>query len=135
MNQDQKDVIAAIQTMTQAFHEGDLARVMDSYEPEATVVFEPGVPVSHRAGLEEGFRKFFSISPRFTYGEHAVTVCGDVATHFAPWTMRGTAPDGSAIEDHGLTVAVLRRQPDGRWRMIIDVPYGDYLLRKTSAAE
>jgi hypothetical protein len=44
--------------------------------------------------------------------------------------MTGTAPDGSAIEQGGLSVALLRRQPDGRWLMVVDDPFGDELLRR-----
>ena len=42
--------------------------------------------------------------------------------------MRATAPDGTKIQERGLSVAVLRRQPDGQWLMVIDNPHGQHLL-------
>ena len=38
--------------------------------------------------------------------------------------MKGTAPDGSAISDSGLSVSVLKRQADKSWRIVLDDPYG-----------
>ncbi len=57
----------------------------------------------------------------------------DLALHLAPWHMTGVGPDGTAVESHGLSVAVLRRQADGRWLMVLDQPYGDALLRGPGA--
>lgn len=129
MNKTHSEVIAAVEAMTEAFHRGDLDRVMESYEPGAAIVFDPTKPaIVDPARQREAFQQFFAISPTFTYGGHEVVASGDLATHFAPWTMKGTAPDGSTVEDQGLSVAVLRRQPDGRWLMVTDVPKGAHLV-------
>lgn len=53
---------------------------------------------------------------------------GDTAVHFAPWSMQGTDPAGNPVAGNGLSVAILKRQPDGGWKMVIDNPYGDRLL-------
>jgi len=42
--------------------------------------------------------------------------------------MVGTLPDGSKIEQNGLSVATLRKQPDGSWLMIQDNPHGQFRL-------
>lgn len=122
------DVTAAVHAMTEAFHAGQLDAVMASYEPDAAVVFEPGSPVQGRASISEKFVEAFALQPRFDYAGHEVTRAGDLALHIAPWTMQATAPDGSTIEQQGLSVAVFRRQPDGRWLMAIDNPHGQRLL-------
>ena len=59
---------------------------------------------------------------------HEVISAGDIALHLTPWKMTGVAPDGSPINGAGLSVAVLRRQPDGKWLMVIDNPFGDAIL-------
>ena len=127
MENAEEEVIKAVETMTAAFHAGDIEGVMASYEEQATVVFEPGKPVSDRTALRQGFTQFFALQPRFTYSGHEVFVAGDTAMHIAPWTMQGTTPDGTAIEQSGLSVAVLRRQADGRWLMVLDDPHGQHL--------
>lgn len=128
MTEDQKNVLAVIERMTEAFHKSDIDRVMASYENTATIAFEPGNPVSGPAVLREMFQGMFAMNPRFDYSGHEVVVAGDLAVHFAPWTMKGTSPDGAEIRQSGLTAAVLRKQADGRWLMVIDNPHGQRLM-------
>jgi ketosteroid isomerase-like protein len=40
------------------------------------------------------------------------------------WKLTGTRPDGQAIALEGLSSDVVRQQPDGRWLVIIDDPWG-----------
>lgn len=128
MTDEQIEVIEAVKQMTSAFHAGDMAGVLAAYESNATVLFEPGVETSNKSEIEEKFGGFFQVSPNFTYGGHQAVVQGDIAVHFAPWTMTGKAPDGSEIEQSGLSVAILRKQANGKWLMVIDNPHGQHLL-------
>lgn len=128
MSQDQQDVLNAIQTMTSNFQDNDIAGVMASYEAEATVLFEPGSPVSDATQQEQMFIGMAAVNPIFEYAGHEVIVNGDVAVHIAPWSMTGKTPDGQELAQDGLSIAVLRRQPDGSWRMVIDNPHGGRLL-------
>ena len=125
---DNDNIIEAVEAMTAAFHAGDIEGVMAAYEPRATIAFAPGVGESDRVAQRSGFQSFFAVHPKFSYAGHDVLVAGDLAVHFAPWKMTGEAPDGAKIEQRGLSVAVLRRQADGTWKMVIDNPYGDRLL-------
>ena len=93
------------------------------------VVGKPGQPLTGAAALRAMFTEFIALKRSFTYSGHEVVNAGDLALHISPWRMKGVAPDGSAIEQRGLSLAVLRRQTDGRWLMVIDQPYGDGLLR------
>ncbi len=121
--------LATVQTMTAAFQQADIDTVMATYEEVAAVCFTPGEATEDAAVIREMFTNMAQLRPDFTYAGHEVVVSGDLAVHLAPWTMTATGPDGSHIEDRGLSVAVLRRQPDGDWRMVIDNPHGDRLLR------
>lgn len=123
-NHTTKRVLDTITRMTAAFHERDLDGVMATYEDGATVVFEPGAPISEPAGVRDAFRAMFQIEPRFAFGAHQVFVANDLALHLAPWTMTGRAPDGTEVADSGLSVAVLHRGPDGGWLLVIDNPHG-----------
>ncbi len=128
MTQDQQDVLNAIQTMTNNFQGNDIAGVMASYESVATVLFEPGSPVSDAAQLEQMFAGMAAVNPVFDYAGHEVIVTGDIALHIAPWAMTGQTPDGQKLAQSGLSIAVLRRQADGSWKMVIDNPHGGRLL-------
>ena len=69
-------------------------------------------------------------NPVFTYSGHEVFIKGNVATHISPWKMTAKAPDGTVIKQSGLSVAVLRKQKNGEWLMIIDDPHGQFLMNK-----
>ncbi|MEL7528943.1 MAG: nuclear transport factor 2 family protein [Pseudomonadota bacterium] len=128
MTQDQQDVLALIGKMTGSFEAGDLDTVMQTYEADQTIMFEPGKPVSDAKGARLAFERFLAVSPKFSYSGHEVIVEGDIAVHIAPWQMTGKDPAGQPVEAAGLSIAVLRRQPDGAWKMVIDNPHGSHLL-------
>lgn len=129
MTRDQQDVLAAIETMTSAFQANDIPTVMAAYESSPTVLFEPGVEVTGDALVQQMFSAMAMANPKFTYpAGHDVIVNGDIALHISPWSMTVTGPDGAPIAQTGLSVAVLRKQADGTWRMVIDNPHGGRLL-------
>jgi ketosteroid isomerase-like protein len=119
------DVLEAVLKMTDAFHCADINAVVGSYEDAAVIAFEPGTPVDDREAIRTMFEQAFVASPRFTYDRHDILVSGDLALHLAPWTMSAVGPDGSPITERGLSVAVLRRQPEGGWKIVIDNPHGN----------
>jgi uncharacterized protein (TIGR02246 family) len=133
MVENQARILSTIAAMTEAFHKGDIDGIMQTYEPGAVVVGEPGRPVSGTPALRAMFAEFIAAKAHFTFLGHEVIAADDIALHLTPWRMAGVAPDGKGIEAHGLSVAVLRRQADGRWLMIIDHPYGDALLNQPSS--
>ena len=59
----------------------------------------------------------FDLKPEY------VLKAGDIALLHASWTLKGTTPDGEPVDVTGLTSDVVRRQPDGTWRFVIDDPY------------
>ena len=131
MSNDFKNVHATVETMTAAFQDKDIASVMAAYESEATVVFEPDMPISDTAQIEKMFAGMAMANPEFTYPVgHEVIVNGDLALHISPWTMTGSTPDGQDVAQSGLSVAVLRRQESGSWKMLIDNPHGSRLLQQ-----
>lgn len=121
-------ILTAISEMTSAFEAGNMDRVMESYEAGAAIAFEPGQPISDSAIARAAFEEFAQVNPAFSYSGHEVIRAGDIALHIAPWDMVGQLPDGQEIRQSGLSVAVLRQQADGSWRMVIDNPHGSHLL-------
>lgn len=127
---DHDRIQSTIDAMTSAFAKGDIDGVMATYEPDAIVVGEPGKPVSGTPALRKLFADFVALNPKFTFTRQEVVQAKDIALHFNTWKMEGTLPDGTRVEQGGLSVVVLRKQPDGRWLMVIDDPYGDNLLAR-----
>ena len=50
--------------------------------------------------------------------------CGDIALLSNAWRLTGTDADGAPVELSGQTSEVARRQPNGRWLLIVDHPWG-----------
>ncbi len=128
MTDAQKNVLEVVERMTEAFQKGDIEGVMRTYEESAVVVFDPESPTSDPAVLRQMFQGAFSMKPDFQYSGHEVVIAGDIAVHLAPYQMKGKTPDGAEILQAGLSVAVLRKQADGGWLMVIDNPHGERLL-------
>jgi len=125
---EQNEVMRVILDMTDAFHKKDLKGVLASYEPNAVIVFEPEKSVSGVDAISQGFQGFFAANPKFVYSGHEVFINGNLAMHFAPWTMTGKTPDGQQISQSGLSVVVLRKQQSGKWLMVFDNPFGQHLM-------
>jgi ketosteroid isomerase-like protein len=47
----------------------------------------------------------------------------DLAMVYNDWHMSAKRPDGQPVEASGKAIEVVRRQPDGTWRFILDDPY------------
>ncbi len=123
-------VNAVVAALSAAIEAGDIDTAKRLYAPDAAVLFDPEVPVRGTGPIGAAFTEFSALAPVLAYprGEQVIVV-GDLALHIAPWTMSGTAPDGTAVEGGGLSVAVLRRDGDGTWRIVIDNPNGETLLK------
>jgi len=76
-------------------------------------VFEPGKPISDPNILKEMLQGAFKINPKFNYSGHEVFIAGDIALHFAPWTMKGKTPDGS--RHRAKRVISHRTTSTGKW--------------------
>ena len=129
-NEEQKKVFSTIEKMVDAFQNKNIDGVLAAYEADAMVMFEPQKPVAGKEMLKTVFSQFVGMNPQYTFSGHEIYISGDIATHIAPWSMTGHMPDGTNIEQSGLSVAVLRKQPDGNWLMVQDNPHGQFLLGK-----
>ncbi|WP_264791692.1 YybH family protein [Aureispira anguillae] len=129
-NKEQQKVLNTIEKMVSAFQNKDIDGVLATYEEDAIVMFEPQKPVQGKKALRTFFTQFVQMNPRYTFSGHEVYISGNLATHISPWKMVGQMPDGTKIEQNGLSIAILRKQPDGNWLMIQDNPHGQFLLNK-----
>lgn len=107
---------------------GDVASALSCYEPGATVVMQPSVFCNGEDAVR-GFTEA-TISLSITYGDRKIVEAGDIALHISQWTLR---PDNGS-EITGRTTDILRRQPDGKWLLVIDNPWGGALLDAQAAS-
>ncbi|MEV5568857.1 nuclear transport factor 2 family protein [Spirillospora sp. NPDC052269] len=105
------------------FNSGDLDALAEVYEDGAVFVPEPGTPLTGEQALAANARFVglglpISVRPRHVYAT------GDLALLVVDWAIDGTGPDGEATHIEGTATDVARRGADGRWRYIIDNPFG-----------
>ena len=105
---------------------GELDAAVELYEPDARFVISPDKVVVGHAAIREHLQEFIAT---YTPGElDSVTAVSsaDGSIAFTRAKGRSTIVDADKIpvttEFH--TIEVVRRQPDGTWRIIIDDPSG-----------
>jgi uncharacterized protein (TIGR02246 family) len=106
------------------FSAGDLEGIVSLYEPDATFLPQPGRSVSGTSAIREALKGFLALNGDLKMQPARVLQANDAALLFSKWTLRGTGPDGNAVELAGQTSDIVRRQADGTWLMVIDNPYG-----------
>ena len=107
---------------TRAFNAGDVDALMTLYEPEATFAPEPGTTVAGTDAIREVLAGFLALKGKIEFKNPQIFKAGDLALMHGDWTVAGTGPDGSAVNLAGHSTEVLRRQPDGTWLYVIDIP-------------
>jgi ketosteroid isomerase-like protein len=108
-----------------AFNAGDLEALCDMYEPTALMPSEAGT--KHARGIEairETLQGYLGMNPIMQIESKFVHQNADLALLRAHWSVKGAAPDGSNVEMSADSVELIRRQPDGTWRYVIDHPFG-----------
>ena len=110
---------------TAAFNAGDTAALLDLYEPDASLAPAPGEVVTGLEAIRQVLDGFLALKGQMTIETLRVLPSGDIALLHGMWILTGTGPDGNPIELAGRNTEVVRRQPDGSWRFIVDNPFGD----------
>jgi uncharacterized protein (TIGR02246 family) len=108
----------------QALNAGNLDALAAIYEPQATLMSSPGTLVTGTAAIREALAGFVAGKPKMTLTAKVVAQSGDLAVTTAKWELAMTGPDGKPAQMAGQSVEVVRRQSDGTWRAVIDLPFG-----------
>ena len=112
-----------IELFTDALNGGDVDGAMALYEAEATFAPQPGEEVRGLEAIRAALDEFVALEPRLKGEIVKVMTAGDVALVLNRWQLEGTQADGANVEMGGQSADVLRRAPDGRWRILIDDPW------------
>ena len=114
----------AIELFSRCLNTGDFDGALSLYEPDAAFVPQPGVVLTGLDAIREALAGFVALEPAITGRIAKVIRAGDTALVTNAWKLTGTQPDGQAIALEGLSSDVVRQQPDGRWLVVIDDPWG-----------
>jgi uncharacterized protein (TIGR02246 family) len=107
-----------------AFNTGNVDAIMALYEPEPTLVPQPGQEVTGRDAIRQALLQFLALKGTIQITTTFTVHGPGVALTRGRWTLSGTGTDGRPIEMTGQGVEVLRKQPNGEWLLVIDHPFG-----------
>ncbi len=107
-----------------AFATGSADAVDTFYEPGAVLVPQPGAPVTGRSGRAAAYDHLLGFGVPMAAAARHLYVAGDIALAVVDWSMRGTARQGYPLDLRGTAADVLRRGADGRWRYVVNNPFG-----------
>jgi uncharacterized protein (TIGR02246 family) len=108
----------------EALNAGRIDDLVALYEPQATLMPSPGKLVTGSAAIREALAQFIAAKPKMSLKPKVVAQSGDLAVLTAAWDLAMTGEDGKPANMTGQSVEVVRRQGDGRWLFVIDLPFG-----------
>jgi ketosteroid isomerase-like protein len=103
-----------------AYNTGDLATVLSMYDLNGIIVPEPERPVSGREKFEAAVKGILSIKGRMEIKTVYCLQTGDIAVGRSEWSIK----DGNEVKVSAKGVEVMKRQPDGSWKVLIDHAFG-----------
>lgn len=119
-----RNPVEVIDRFAERIGNGDVDGALALYEPEASFSPEPGRTVQGREAIRAELEMFAAVRPRITGRIERVLEADDTALVINAWELRGRSPDGTAVEMSARSADVIRRGPDGQWRILIDDPWG-----------
>jgi uncharacterized protein (TIGR02246 family) len=104
---------------------GDLIHLVMLYEDGCSLVRSDGGVGTGHAAVRAVYEPMLATRPRIKLEVVKVVRTGaDLALVYNDWTFTATGADGSPVQRSGKAIEVVRRQPDGSWRVAIDDPVG-----------
>jgi uncharacterized protein (TIGR02246 family) len=107
----------------QAVASNNLDALVDLYEADAVLVPEPGRIIHGREGIRANLGDLLALKPKLESETTAVVPAGGLAMLRSRWNLIGTRTDGTAVRLSGESTEIVRLQPDGSWKCVIDNPY------------
>ena len=107
-------------TLAAAFNTGDVETVLSMYDYDGIIVPEPGKPMSGKAKFEEAIKAILSIKGRMEIKTVYCLQAGDVAIGRSEWNIT----DGTEVKVSAKGIELMKQQPDGSWKIVIDHAFG-----------
>ena len=115
-------------TLATAFNARDLNAMVALYSEDAVLIDETGT--EHRGidainAINAALKYMQEAGGVVTSAPRLAVIVGDIALSGADWRLE---PGDGGEPLGGRSLEVLRRQPDGSWRYLIDCPAADMLI-------
>jgi len=94
------------------------------YEAGAVLVPRPGQPLTGAQQRIVAHDHLLGFGLPIEARARHVYVADDIALLIVDWSIQGTSRQGHPVDLRGTAADVARRGTDGRWRYVIDNPFG-----------
>ncbi len=102
--------------------EGDVDGLLDLYTDDAVYVASSDQTLEGHEQIRPALQAMIDMGYETRLELTGLVEAGDIVLEKSRWTTRITGDDGKVEETTGLSTVVLKRQPDGSWRILIDDP-------------
>ena len=121
--------LETVELLDEAFNRGDIEAVLDFYEDDAVMVAEPNRLATGKAEIRATYEWIFAnIKGTATQEKTHVIETSDIALFTSKWNFTGTMLSGDSASRESYASVILRRQADGRWRIVVDNGWGYAVL-------
>ncbi len=113
-----------IHTVDHAFNTGDLETILRFYDAQAVLLNQPGQEIRGLTAIRDLYRDALHSNPHVEQLETHIIEADGIAL----FTSRYTLANGDAPPQTSISTVVLRQQPDGTWKNLIDNAHGPAVL-------
>lgn len=103
---------------------GDLEAVVALYEPDARFVARSGETVDGRDRIRDVLAGLIRARTRLRSRVVKAVTVGDIALLYTDFLGSSVGPSGETVAVQQKAVEILRRRPDGTWKLIVGDPNG-----------
>jgi ketosteroid isomerase-like protein len=107
-------------TLAAAFNTGCADTVLSMYDFNGIIVPEPNKPVSGRQQFEEAIKAILSIKGTMEIKTVYCLETNGLAVGRSEWNIT----DGDEVKVSAKGIEVMKQQPDGSWKIVIDHAFG-----------
>ncbi|MFD4838518.1 YybH family protein [Achromobacter sp. NPDC058515] len=119
MTNDENAIRQVVQTWMTASASGDLARVLDLMTDDV-IFMVPGQEPFGKQAFAEASKSMAGMQMEGAAEIVEIQVLGEWAFIRNRIDMTATPPDGDPVRRSGYTLTLLRKEPDGQWRLARD---------------
>src|ERR671918_1082325 len=113
-----------LNSIVEGINSGNIESLMTLYEQEACFAVQPGQIAKGQQGIRQSLQGFINMKGKLELKVKRVLQASDLALVISEWSFNGTGPDGKPVIIVSKATDIIRQQPDGTWRILIDNPWG-----------
>ncbi|MBK1840618.1 nuclear transport factor 2 family protein [Azospirillum sp. YIM B02556] len=102
----------------------DVEIMLGFYDPAGMIIDATGQSHVGPAQIGAELEKYFSLGLEMSITQRHLFVADNIASLILDWSYIGIARDGTMVNMVATATDIARRGEDGRWRYLIDNPFG-----------